>query len=315
MSTRRVKNSNDFFDILDRLKNNTFVTIGYVTGANLDIPKIKKLNPLTNRMKGYPDYSPFKRENETQEIGALVKITSYNFRYYNRAEIKKQYEKYKEKVDDIRIKHNLEPTQNRESYKEKTAWSDRAPELYNGKNIDLEGHSYNPQNTYGAKIKGITYVVDTQGNIIRGLSDSEIKPYLKAKREVDGVAALRKIGAEEEQIQEYINEIEGLKFRYRNFESNSILWMAATVDGEKIVYINDNLQRAVDGIDINPSDFRSIARERYQISLNDLHEMIQRYNKVISENRQSKNVIRLTESHLKKIISETIYKLLNDTEK
>ena len=52
---RKVKSSNEFFDILDKIGNGKFVSIGYVTGANLNVPTIKKKNPLTNRMKGYPD--------------------------------------------------------------------------------------------------------------------------------------------------------------------------------------------------------------------------------------------------------------------
>ena len=76
---RKVKSSNEFFDILDRIGNGKFVSIGYVTGANLAVPTVKKKNPLTNRMKSYPDYTVFK-DNDENEIGALVKITTYNIR-------------------------------------------------------------------------------------------------------------------------------------------------------------------------------------------------------------------------------------------
>ena len=235
MTSRKVKTANEFFDLLDKLKNNTFVTIGYVTGANLNIPKVQRKNPATNRMKGYPDYSSFAREGYDAEIGALVKITSYNFRYFNREEVSKRYGEYKDKVNGIRARYAIDPIQDKESYKEKTAWSDRAPEVYKGQNAELQTHSYNPQNMFGANIKGVTYAVDTNGHIIRALDDDEVKPYLKAKSQDSGVTALRKMNAEEATIDSYLKEIQELKFRYMNFESNSILWMAATVDGEKIV--------------------------------------------------------------------------------
>ena len=45
---RRVASSEEFFDILDRIGNGKFVTIGYVTGANLNVPTIKRRNPETN---------------------------------------------------------------------------------------------------------------------------------------------------------------------------------------------------------------------------------------------------------------------------
>ena len=300
---RRIATSNEFFDILDRIGNGKFVTIGYVTGANLNVPTVKKKNPLTNRMKGYPDYSVFTNEGDG-EIGALVKITSYNMRYLNRQTVGKKYGEYKDSANAIRTNFGIDPIADRESYKQGTDWSPNGPELYNGKNSDLQSHSYNPQNLYGVKPKGIVYAVDTDGHIMKELSQEQIKPYLKAKREVDGVAALRKMGAEEERINDYISQIQNLKFSYKNFESNSILWLAATINGEKIVYINDNLARAVDGIDIRPEDFRAIARKRYQIDLTNLQEVTRR--------TMNKQIIRLTESDLKQIVAESAKKILSE---
>ena len=86
---RRVASSNEFFDILDQIGNGKFVTIGYVTSANLNLPMVKRKNPLTNRMKGYADYSVFGEGSD--DIGALVKITSYNFQYLNRSTVGKKY--------------------------------------------------------------------------------------------------------------------------------------------------------------------------------------------------------------------------------
>jgi len=301
---RRVASSEEFFDILDRIGNGKFVTIGYVTGANLNVPTIKRRNPETNRMKGYPDFSVFGAEGE-DEIGALVKITSYNMRYLNRTTVAKKYGEYKNAANGIRGNFGLDPIANRESYKQGTSWSPNGPELYKGQNTELQSHSYNPQNIHGAKPNSVVYAVNTEGHIIKELSQEQIRPYLKAKREVDGVAALRKMGVEEEKIQEYIAQIENLRFKYQNFESNSILWIAATINGEKIVYINNNLARAVDGIDIRPEDFRAIARERYQIDLANLQEMTNNY--------MSKKVIRLTESDLYRIIENSVKKYINES--
>ena len=300
---RRVASSEEFFDILDRIGNGKFVTIGYVTGANLNVPTIKRRNPETNRMKGYPDFSVFGAEGEN-EIGALVKITSYNMRYLNRTTVAKKYGEYKNAANGIRGNFGLDPIGNRESYKQGTSWSPNGPELYKGQNTKLQSHSYNPQNIHGVKPKSIVYAIDTEGHIIKALSQKQIEPYLKAKREIDGVAALRKMGAEEEKIQDYISQINNLKFRYINFESDSILWIAATINGEKIVYINNNLARAVDGIDIRPEDFRAIARERYQIDLANLQEMANNY--------MNKKVIRLTESDLHRIIENSVKKYINE---
>lgn len=297
---RVVKSSNEFFDILDKMGNGKYVTIGYVTGANLNVPTIKRKNPLTNRMKGYPDFSVFSGEGEG-EIGALVKITSYNMRYLNRSTVGKKYGEYKDAANTIRGEYGLDPIANKESYKQGTEWSPNGPELYKGQNTDLQSHSYNPQNIHGVTPKSVVYAVNKEGHIMKELSPEQVKPYLKDKREIEGVAALRKMGVEEERIKEYIEKIKGLKFRYINFESSSILWIAATINGEKIVYINDNLQRAVDDINIKPEDFRAIARERYKIDLANLHE-----------SKTRKMVIRITESELHEIIGNSVRKYLNE---
>ena len=299
---RQVKTSNEFFDILDKIGNGKFITIGYVTGANLNVPTIKRKNPETNRMKGYPDYSVFMDDGD-DEIGALVKISSYNIQYLNRATVNKKYGEYKDSANAIRSEFGLNPIEKKESYKQGTSWSENGPELYKGNNSDLSSHSYNPQNVFHVKPKGIVYAVNKEGHIMKALPEERIKDYFKKKREIDGVTALRKMGMEEDRIQEYIDKINALKFRYINFESNSILWIAATINGEKIVYINDNLQRAVDDINIRPEDFRAIARERYQIDLANLQE---------NRTNKRKQVIRLTESEFRKIIMESVGRLLRE---
>ena len=293
---RVLKDSNEFFDLLDKIGDNKFVSVGYVTGANLDVPKIKKVNPATNRMKGYDDYSSFQDEGG-DEIGALVKITSYNFRYRNRKSVAQQYDQYKKDVDAIRGEFGLEPTGTKQGYKERNEYGNNGVNTYSGNRDELQGHSYYEQNLFGARVNGVVYAVNTEGHIIKELSPEQVQPYLKKKSEVSGVSALRKMGAEEEQIQSFIEKIGSLKMNYRQFEANSILWVAATVDGEKIVYINDNLARTVNDIDINPQDFIEIAKKRYAKELNNLTE---------SYKRISKRIIRLTESDLHRMIMNCV---------
>ena len=300
---RKVKSSNEFFDILDKIGNGKFVSIGYVTGANLNVPKIKKKNPLTNRMKSYPDYTVFNGIDK-RPIGALVKITLYNFQYMNRNLVSKKYGEYKQAANAIRNEYGIDDMKSRTSYKQKTSRSPNAPETYVGNNEELKDHSYSPQNVYGSNTYSTVYTVGLDGKILNEIPQEQIAQYLKEKDEVSGVSALRKMGAEDAKIKEYIKKMKDLKFKYVNFESKSILWIAATVNGEKIIYINDDLQRAVDGIDIRPEDFREIARNRYKITWDMLGEM---------ENREMrrKNVIRLTESDLHRIIRESVRKILD----
>ena len=100
-------------------------------------------------------------------------------------------------------------------------------------------------------------------------------------------------------------EINNLKFSYRNFEADSILWMVATINGEKIIYINDNLNRVVDDININKDDFIKVAKERYKKDLMNIQETLNKMN-------SNKKIIRLTEDDLKNVIKESVNKILKE---
>ena len=294
---RRIETADKFFDLLDQMGRGKFVTIGYVSGANLNVPTVSRKNPATNRMKKYDDYSVF-----GENIGALVKITSYNMQYNHRDTVNKKYGEYKQAFNSLRGEFGLDPVQDKQGYKTGSNWGSNGPELYNGGNEDLKSHSYNAQNTYGANIKSITYAVDTNGHIIQELTPEQVKPYIKEKSPISGVKALREMGVEEERIQEYIKREIELHMRYKNFESNSILWIAATINGEKIIYINDRLTRAVNDINIAPEDFIKIAKERYQEDLATLQEMANRYSMKF----------RLTESELRQVVREAAMKIITE---
>lgn len=286
---RRIATPNEFFDILDQIKGGQWVTIGAVVGANLNgYPSVKRKNPLTNRMKGYPDHEAF---GVPEEISALVKISSYNMQFSNRDRVSQRYGEWKQAVNSIRRDYGAPEIQDKSGYKGLNDYG-KGIEGYNGNKESLKGHSYAPQNIFNVKPKSIVYAINQEGHIIQALKPEQVKPYIKQYKEYNsdatsyrdsGANALMKMGVEEEKIKEYLQKIADLKFSYMNFEANSILWIAASVNGEKIVYINNNLSRAVDDININPQDFIAIAKERYQKDLNSLHEMRMNKLKVLAE--------------------------------
>jgi hypothetical protein len=269
--TRKLKSAEEAFDILDKIGNNKFVSIGYVTGVNMETP-IKRKNPATNRMKGYPDWEGLAQATGTEgEISGLVKVTSYNLRYNTTTAISKKYSEYKSSVDDIRMKYGLPPMGNK-SYTNTMDYGNGI-KGYAGDNTDLQGHTYSDQNTYNCTKKAFYYPIDANGHIIGKFNRNQVLNYIKnSSRSDSGVNALRKMNAEESTIDAYTKDIEALKMNYQRFEYSSILYVAATVDGQKIIYINDKLMRNVEGIDINPQDFIAIAKERYAESLQEIEQ-------------------------------------------
>ena len=186
--------------------------------------------------------------------------------------------------------------QDRESYKSTQEYGDNGISTYSGNNDDLKLHSYTAQNVHNARTKGIYYLISTEGKVIRELDKSELLSYFKKKSEMSGVSALRKMGATEERIQEFIDKMNELKMSYKNFEASSILYMVATVNGEKIVYINENLTQSVRGINIIPAEFTKIAKERYNIDYATLQEAIDEHAvEILKESKESKNIISLME--------------------
>lgn len=272
---RKVESPDKVFDILEQIGKNNFVCVGYVTGANLDMPKVKRINPATNRMKSFDDMETFSKDMGSEEqIAALVKITSYNFRYYNNNDVKKKYGYYKTKFNDIRLKYGLGPVSDKENDYTNTMNYGSGVDVYAGADENKNGNFYVAANTAGARINSVVYAINQEGHIMQELTKEQVKPYLKAKgEEVPGANALRKMGKEESEVQKYIEEVKGLNMNYKRFEGNSILWVAATVNGQKIIYINSNIMRSVNGININPQDFIAKARERYNVDMNNMPEV------------------------------------------
>lgn len=273
---RRLSTPNEFFDIMDQLGNGKFVSVGYVSGANLKVPKVKRLNPLTNRQKSYDDYSVF--DSGDKEIGAVIKLTSMNFQYLNRDTVNKKYGEYKNKANDIRAQFGIDPIGDKKnSYTQKIDYGKNGITGYGGERDELKSHTYFPQNTGKAQSKSTYYIVDKEGSIIKALSKDEVLPYFETQEErtnkISGVKALKALQADDETVKRYIEQLASLNFKYQNFESDSILWLAATVNGAPIIYINDSFKRCVNDIDVNPQDFIAIANERYQKEIEKIEEL------------------------------------------
>lgn len=270
---RKVKTPEEVFEILNQLKENKWVCVGYVTEANLNLPKVQRKNPATNRMKGYEDYETFGSEiGHEGEIGALVKITSYNYRYYGVENFNKKHNEFKQSANQIRPKYGLEPIKDKENDYHQELNYGKGVKAYGGDNEEKKGNFYVPFNSVGANVKSVVYIVDTNGNIEgNGLTEEQAKKYILAKkREIDGVSALRKMNVEEEKIQEYIKEIQALKFSYKQLIGNQILWIVGATDEQKIIYINDQLSKCINDININKEDFVNKARERYAKEINNV---------------------------------------------
>lgn len=275
--TRKLKSAEEAFDILDKIGNNLYVALGYVSGADMQT-SIKRKNPATNKMKSYPDWEKVSKHVGIKGVSGIIKVTVYNFRYNNTKSMDALYKKFNKDQNDIRAKYGLPPTGHK-GYTDTMNYGNGI-KSYAGSKEKLAGHTYSDQNTYNCRKDPYYYPIDGNGNAYKGadgkpiaLDKKQIVDFLKnTERSDSGVNALKKMNAEQSTIDAYLSEINSLKMFYQRFEYSSILFVTATVDGQRIVYINDKLMRNVEGIDINPQDFIAIAKERYAESLEDIEQ-------------------------------------------
>ena len=300
---RRIATADELFDILSSIKGGVKATIGYVTGAGLNLPEVKMRNPETNRMKGYHDYETFGREiGEEGEVGGVVKLTSYTLNWATPDSFNKAYGKYKTDFDILRQNFGLEPTQTREKNMSTQQYGDKGVTVYSGKNDDIRDHSYTRQNVHGALIKSVYYLINMEGKIVREMDKSELTNYFGPKRPVSGVAELQKMGTDEARIKEFISQHDMLKFRAQTFESKHILYIVATANGEPLLWVNEKLEhdvrdmkKVLNGVQVVPAEFMRIAKDRYQKDLQTITE--------------SAN-IKLTQADIQYIVEEATRRLM-----
>ena len=300
-NVRVLQTPNEFIDIMTEMEgNNKFVSYGYISGAGLNIPKTKKINPETGRMKGFDDYTQMGKELGYENgIGGIIKFTRMLVNFQTPDQMASSYQKYKQDTSDIRNEFGVPEIKKKEDYTNKVNYGTNKLDVYSGDNPELQGHMYSSQNVYSAynqtegsiKRKVSTYyIIGTDGEIIETCSPDRVKeifskfgnedPYSpevsKLHKRVgggdSGLSALRRINADDETMMNYLKKVDGLKFIYRRFEFSSIVFMVGTCNGQKFYYSNSNLTRMPKGVgvEINPKVFIDMANQKYKKSIDEI---------------------------------------------
>lgn len=274
---RILKTPNEFIDLISSMSGRKFVTFGYVSGANLNIPQHKVQNPKTGRMINGNDMSAFRDQlGVDQDIAGILKLSRYNLRFMNREDFTNAYAKFNKSFDELKVKYDY-PESNRKSngnYTQKVKFG-KGVDVYKGDREDLQGKTYIKQDITGARVKSTYYLMDPNGFIIRTYTKKELTQFLMDMSKPEpGVIAMRKLGRDEAKIQEYIKEFGKIKLIPKSFEYNQILYMVGTANKEKFLYINHNLINVVKDVEceIDTDQFVNIAKELYKDSFIDLEE-------------------------------------------
>jgi hypothetical protein len=282
---RTLVHANNLYDVITTMSRGGYASFGYVMGANLNLPIIKKKNPATNRIKNYVDNEALgsKLNYPADKIGGIVKFTRYLVHWDTPESIGKKYGDYKTGFNNICDEYGCSDAKIKDKEyktKEKINYGDNGFEHYSGNDEAKRGHDYSSQNLHGAKIKSTYLLVDVDGNIIREVNKNEIKEYIKPKSEYGYgtekiVKALKEIGTEEAKIKEVIDKVNSLNMRYQTFLLHSILYIVGATknsDGglKKIIFLNDGMKDIFGDVKINANQLRDKVRQEREIDLNDV---------------------------------------------
>ena len=324
---RKIYDINEFIDIMSNIKDGCFATVCYLSSA-----KVKKTlrgvdtdafgaDLDANRTEGDDEYYNTLKQYQSGSIkkfpyNGVVKMSKIQFHWQSEEKYGENYGKYANARDALIGKYGGEPVR-RDGTDSKQEYGNGSVSIGNTDNT--QGRLYSHQN--GATIQNITteyFLVDTNGQLKGGISKNAIQNIIAKSGDADGVSALRKVNATDEQIASYLEELKQLKFKVLKLMYDSILFVVATVNNEKILFWNSKLAKQVGSgsyvVQIDPQSFMQKAKELYATSYEELRESVRKYNQLIKENQMmtKKQIIRLTEKDLHNIIKESVNNILSE---
>lgn len=321
---RQLKDANEMIDVLSSIRGGQFVTICYVnsakigktlTGKNVNVDQFG-IDLDNNRMDG--DDEIHDTLKKYQQGGAsrtnkfpyrgIVKLTINEYNWQTEQNYNDNFSKYASARDALLAKYGAS-IEKRGGHDEKLDFGKGGVSV--GSTDNTRDRLYTHQNGATARRVGNSpyyFVVDNDGTLKGGISGGAIKQIIAKSGDRDGVAAMRKIGATEEQIKEYEAELKKLNFSVIKMLYSSILFLIATTnDGEKVFFINDKLANTIGSgsytIEIDPSSFMKTANDLFELANSQLTESVRLY-KIMVENRKR------VDSIIKESIRKSLQKLI-----
>lgn len=318
MALRKIYDINEFIDVMSSIKDGAFATVCYLSSA-----KVKKtlkgsdVNAFgddldNNRTEGDEEYYNTLKQYQGGAIkkfpyNGVVKMCRIQFNWQSETKYGENFGKYANSRDELITKYGGEPvrkqgTDIRQDYGK--------GDVSVGNTDNTQGKLYSHQN--GATVNYLDeyyFLTDTNGQLKGGISKAAIRNIVAKSGDADGVAALKRVNADDATIREYVSELKKLNFRVMKLMYDSILFVVATVNDEKIFFWNSKLANKIGSgnyvVDIDPTSFKEKAKELYQKSYAEIKD---NYSELMQETRK----IKITESDLKNMIRESVRKVLKE---
>ena len=292
--TRRLTNVDEMFDILSSMNAGKFATICYVNVAKLLKTK-RSIDMNTfgqdleaNRREGdsfwYDPLKKFHSDDSVKKnpIYAVISVTKYNLNWSTEKSYNKKFKDFSNKKDEIDKNWGIykDPSERR-----KGGFSDiNSMGISVGNTDNTINRAYIHQNTFNAKKASTYYVIDKDGNIQGEVPFGAIRSLI-SKTAPSGVSALKKLQKTDEEIKQYLDEINKLKFSPRKFIVDKILYIVATVNGEKIFFINDRLPSEINEINVDSQSFIDMVKTSFNQTVQEITECYRRFKNNLMESR------------------------------
>ena len=280
---RKIARAEELFDTLNDIEGEgEYTTLCYLMGVSINNDYMeKRKNPLTNRMKNYPNFERIASETNTMGLSGFILLARYRLHWKSKKGMDKSYwDEYVPNANKIRTSFGLDPIKKQEKVSHTTMQYGSGVVVGNTDNT--QGRVYSMQNGATAEKDYHYYGVTSDGEIIREFSKDEIKKYLKFQaREVDGMSALKKLTQDQAILDDYTAQMKALKFAYKKFEGDHILYAVGTSKmGGQFYFINDNLIDNVSDVYVKPYRLRELARQKCKEDYGIIAESVKKYKNI-----------------------------------
>lgn len=256
LQSRKLKTAEEMFDLLSEIDGSKFVTFCYIKEYPIRKTKRKgSYNPdalkqsLSTYQSNGDDYaynqlSKFHSDDSMKSIPfGILQIIEYNMQWTTVEKYNQGYARYSQAKDEIDAKYGLKAREERGGYIGQQSFGKNG--LGVGKTDPTRGKVFVPQNTFSSKILSNTlYAIDENGRNMGTVSPNLVGS-LKNNSSSTDEDKLRQLGKTEEEIAQFTAEVKALKYSPRSFRADRVLYIVATINGEKVFFINDFLAKAI----------------------------------------------------------------------
>lgn len=328
---RTLKTPNELYDLISQMRGGAKVSVGYVSTAGL--PKTTKNVNWDNVRQNKDNFpSDFYDSMQTLEplggkgkfanigINGIVKVSQFTTNWQTTQNFAKNRQNLEQAREDWLTDHGASQedidARRREATYNTVDYGDNGIKIE--KNTNKTTVFLNPVTNTHASYS--YYIIDANGDASRPISKEGAEMLIaKKSNEPELIKVLDNVENSEDVKAEYREWCKAMKYLYRKYSLDNVLYIVGKVDGEPFFFYNEALTSQVSSQDknlvINPQAFLKIARGKAEKSLADFDEWSRGLQGLPESRKYGKkvvkeNIVKLDENKLRKIVSEAIYEYL-----